>query len=188
MLEVDFDRVFAFWAACAGERLDAIRARFSFDTFYERHERGEIRVSEYFASLRSSLGIDLSDDQFARGWTALYVGEIPKVATLLRRLKDRVRLYAFTNSNPTHQHVCAKDYAETLSCFRKVFVSFELGKRKPEAEAFEAVAAAIGVRLDRILFLDDTLENVESARVIGMQAVHVRPVADIENAIAGFLL
>jgi putative hydrolase of the HAD superfamily len=188
VLEVDFDRVFVFWAACAGERLDAIRARFSLDTFYERHERGEIRASEYFASLRSSLGIDLSDDQFARGWTALYVGEIPKVATLLRRLKDRVPLYAFTNSNPTHQHVCAKDYAETLSCFRKVFVSFELGKRKPEAEAFEAVAAAIGVRLDRILFLDDTLENVESARVIGMQAVHVRSVADIENAIAGFLL
>ena len=186
VVEIDFDRAFARWAAYAGERLDTIRARFSFDAFYARHERGEIQASEYFASLRSSLGIDLSDDEFAAGWTAIYVGEIPKVVELLRRLKDRVPLYAFTNSNSLHQHVWAKDHAETLSCFRKVFVSSELGKRKPEPEAFEAIAAAIGVRLDRILFFDDTLENVESARAIGMQAVHVRSVDDIETILAGF--
>lgn len=187
VIEIDFTRAFALWAAYSGVPIDTIQARFSFDAFYERHERGEIHVRAYFASLRASLGIHLSDDQFAQGWTAIYVGEIPATVALLRRLKDRVPLYAFTNSNPTHQHVWARDYADLLRCFRKVFVSSEMGQRKPEPEAFVAIAADIGVRLDRILFFDDTLDNVEGARAIGMPAIHVQSSADIEPHIVGFL-
>ena len=187
VIEIDFTRAFARWAACAGAPIETIKARFSCDAFYERHERGEIHIREYFASLRSSLGIHLSDDEFAQGWRAIYVGEIPATAALLRRLKDRVPIYAFTNSNPTHQHVWAKDYADTLRCFRKVFVSSEMGQRKPEPGAFATIAADIGVRLDRILFFDDTLENVEGARAIGMPAIHVQSTADIEHNIVGFL-
>jgi len=51
----------------------------------------------------------------------------------------------------------------------------------------QGAAADLGVRLDRILFFDDTLENVEGARAIGIQAVHVQSVDDIEHNLAGFL-
>jgi HAD superfamily hydrolase (TIGR01509 family) len=187
VVQIDFDRAFAVWAARSGERIKTIRSRFSFDPFYERHERGEIQAGEYFASLRASLGIALSDAQFTEGWTAIYVGEVPGMATLLRRLARRLPLYAFTNSNPTHRRVWARDYADALQAFRKVFVSCELGHRKPEADAFTAIADEIGVPLGRILFFDDTLENVEGARTVGMPVVHVRSIADVEDAVAGFL-
>lgn len=187
VVRIDFDRVFAVWAAYAGRPIDAIRSRFSFDAFYERHERGEIEAGDYFASLRSSLGLDLSDAEFAEGWTALYLGEVPGMTALLRRLRDRVPLYAFTNSNPTHRRVWAERYAESLRSFRRVFVSCELGSRKPEPAGFIAIAAAIAVRPERILFFDDTLDNVHGARAVGLPAVHVRSVADVETAVAGFL-
>ena len=67
---------------------------------------------------------------------------------------------------------------------RKVFVSHELGKRKPTPEAFHAVAQAIYVPPERILFFDDTLDNVNGALAVGMQAVHVQSIADIERAVA----
>jgi putative hydrolase of the HAD superfamily len=184
VLSIDWDRMFTRWAYHAGEEPDTIRARFSFDAFYARHERGEIEASEYFASLRSSLRINLSDAQFIDGWTAIYVGEILGMPQLLRSLKDQVPLYAFTNSNPTHVNVWANLYAETLKNFRRVFVSSDLGVRKPEPEAFAKVATAIGVPLSRILFFDDTKENVESARAIGMQAIHVKSVQGIAEIIA----
>jgi len=183
VLEIDFNRMFARWAECSGEEPETIRTRFAFDAFYARHERGEIQAREYFASLRFSLRIDLSDAQFAGGWTAIYVGEIPGVARLLRSLKDQVPLYAFTNSNTTHMQVWANAYADTLRSFRRVFVSSEMGMRKPEPEAFAAISAAIGVSLDRILFFDDTRENVEGALAVGMQAVHVRSIEDIVRAV-----
>ncbi len=183
VLEIDFNRMFARWAESSGEPLETIRGRFTFDTFYARHERGEIQAGEYFASLRSSLGIVLSDAQFAEGWTAIYVGEIPGVAGLLRSLADQLPLYAFTNSNAIHMRVWAKAYADTLKTFRRVFVSSEIGMRKPEPQAFAAISTAIGVSLDRILFFDDTRENVDGALAVGMQAVHVRSTEDIARAV-----
>ena len=183
VLAIDFQRMFARWAEASGEELETIRERFTFDTFYARHERGEIQALEYFASLRSSLRIDLSDAQFAEGWSAIYVGEIPGVAGLLRSLRDRVPLYAFTNSNATHMQVWANVYADTLKSFRRVFVSSEMGMRKPEPQAFAAISTAIGVPLDRILFFDDSRENVDGALAVGMQAVQVRSIEDIARAV-----
>ncbi len=183
VIETDFDQVFAQWAAHAHHHPDAIKAKFSFDDFYQQHERGEISASAYFASLRGSLGINLSDAQFIDGWDAIYVREVPGIAVLLQRLKEKVPVYAFTNSNPTHQQVWSKRFAEVLSLFHTVFVSSELGKRKPEPEAFRVVADAMGIQLPRIVFFDDTWENVEEARVLGMQAVHVRSLADIQDSL-----
>ena len=146
-------------------------------------QMGFAAIDEYFASLRGSLGINISDAQFIDGWNAIYVREVPGIAVLLQRLKEKVPLYAFTNSNPTHQQVWSKRFAEVLSLFHTVFVSSELGKRKPEPEAFREVAEAMGVQLSRIVFFDDTWENVEEARALGIQAVHVRSIADIEDSV-----
>jgi len=96
--------------------------------------------------------ITISDVQFIDGCNAIYIREVPGIAVLLQRLKEKVPLYAFTNSNPTHQQVWSKRFAEVLSLFHTVFVSSELGKRKPEPEAFRVVAEAIGIPLSRIVF------------------------------------
>lgn len=187
VIEIDFNRAFARWAAHSNHRLETIKARFSFDCFYQRHERGEISASEYFASLRTTLGIDISDTQFVDGWNAIYVREVPGIAALLQRAKAKLSLYAFTNSNSTHQHVWSKRFAEVLGLFQAVFVSSDIGKRKPEPEAFHAIGEAIGVQLPRIVFFDDFLENVEGARAIGLRAVHVRSIADIEGCLQAIL-
>jgi putative hydrolase of the HAD superfamily len=39
----------------------------------------------------------------------------------------------------------------------------------------------------RILFFDDTLANVEGARLAGLQAVHVRGPDDVRNAVRPWL-
>lgn len=184
MIEIDFDRAFSHWAAAAHVPVDTLRSRFSFDAAYERHERGEIEAAEYFAALRSSLQIDLPDAELVAGWNAIYLGEVPGVRALLRTLEGRLPLYAFTNSNPTHQAFWAGHYAEVLKSFRKVFVSSEMGLRKPEPAAFAAISREIDMPLERILFFDDTRANVDAAASLGMPVVHVRSLADIAKGIA----
>jgi glucose-1-phosphatase len=184
VIDVDFGRVVARWAALAGGSVEAIAPRFSADLAYERHERGEINAAGYFTSLRASLGIELTDAEFVDGWNQIYVGEVPGVRALLESLAPRVPLYAFTNSNRTHQPVTLQRYADVLKPFRQVFFSCDMGLRKPEPAAFEAIAAAIAVPLDRILFFDDSAVNVGAARAIGMPAVLVRSLDDIAAAVA----
>ncbi|MFH0937876.1 MAG: HAD family phosphatase [Planctomycetota bacterium] len=183
VLEIDFNRVFVRWAAHSKQNYETIKAKFSADSFYNRHERGEISSSEYFDSLRASLGINISDAQFADGWNDIFVREVPGIAELLQRAQGKIPLYAFSNSNATHHRVWSKKFAAVLSLFHTVFVSSELGKRKPEPEAFHAITEAIGVLAPRIVFFDDSLENVAGARAIGWQTVHVRTIADIEESL-----
>jgi HAD superfamily hydrolase (TIGR01509 family) len=184
VIEIDFGRAFTHWAESAGVPADTIRGRFSFDAAYERHERGEIGAVEYFAALRASLQIDLSDAELAAGWNAIYLDEVPGVRALLRTIEGRLPLYAFTNSNPTHQAFFVPRFADALRSFDKVFVSSEMGLRKPEAAAFAAISREIGVPLERIMFFDDTRVNVEGALAIGMPAVLVRSIDDVKKAIA----
>lgn len=183
IVEIDFNRAFAIWGAYSGVPAAIIKSRFSFDACYEAHERGQMTANAYFNSLRTSLGIRMSDEQFRDGWNAIFVGEIPGVAALLRRAKALVPIYVFSNSNPTHYAYWAREYADILGHFRKIFVSCRLGRRKPEAEAFALVSSKIGVPLENILFFDDTNENVESARRLGMRAIRVKSIADIKDAL-----
>jgi putative hydrolase of the HAD superfamily len=182
LIEIDFDRALRIWATSAGAPFAALKSRFTFDEPYMRHERGEIDGRAYFASLRDTLGVDLTDEQLAEGWNSIFVRELPNIRDHLSRLGRRYPLHVFSNSNPTHRAVWEAGYPEVLRHFRRIFVSSDLGVRKPEPEAFHRVADEIGVPIGRILFFDDTEENVTGARAVGMQAVRVRSVADIEQA------
>lgn len=188
IMGLDWDRCFAHWAACSGERAEALRARYSFDAAYERHERGEISEAEYYQALRESLGIDLDEAQWAAGWNAIFTDEIAPVVELVARVKARVPVYAFSNTNPAHHRVWSRRFAPALSHFREVFVSSSLGARKPDRESFHRVAARIGVAPEAILFFDDTPQNVQGALAAGLSAVLVRSPQDVADALSPWLV
>jgi putative hydrolase of the HAD superfamily len=187
VVAIDWDRAFSRWAADSGQSVDTVRARYRFDTPYERHERGEIGAREYFAALRGSLGMDLTDEQFAAGWNAIFAGEITETLSLLRSIRGRLPIYAFSNTNVAHHRFWSKRFEPALEVFDKVFVSCEMGARKPERAAFEMISRAVSVPLERILFFDDTRANVEGARAAGLQAIHVQTPQDVEDALRRFV-
>ena len=184
IVEIDFRRVFVHWAARAGIEADALQARFRMDDFYAQHEIGRIDAAGYFASLRHSLGINLPDGEFESGWQSIFVQEVPGIRPVLQAAAKRWPLYLFSNTNVSHHRHWSSQYSDVLAYFQRIFLSNELGKRKPDPVAFHAVAQAIDVPPERILFFDDTLSNVEGALAVGMQAVHVKSLADTERAIA----
>ncbi|MBI3374906.1 MAG: HAD-IA family hydrolase [Betaproteobacteria bacterium] len=183
VLEIDFGRVFSAWASFSGACADSIAARFRVDAPYEAHERGEIDAARYFASLRRSLGIDLPDEDFAAGWNALFVGEVPGVRSLLRQAAQAAPLYAFSNTNQAHAQYWMREYHEIVRPFRGLFLSSDLRLRKPAPAAFHAVAGRIGVAPQRIAFFDDLAENVEGARAAGLKAFQVRSAREIALAL-----
>ncbi|TAN54220.1 MAG: HAD family phosphatase [Betaproteobacteria bacterium] len=183
LLEIDFTRAFAAWAAAAGVPAEALALRFSFDSAYAAHERGEISAREYFASLRHALGIELSDAQFLAGWNAIIVDEIPGVRALLATAARRWTLHLFSNTGEAHRNLWAPRYRSLLHPFSRRFLSCEIGLRKPDPAAFAHVARAIGLAPQRIAFFDDTAENVAGARAAGLRAFHVRAPRDVAAAL-----
>src|SRR5471032_1992860 len=80
VIDINFDRVLASWAAHAGCEPAELAGRLKPDDNFKRHEKGEIGDAEFFAGLRASLGIDMSDAQFLEGWNAVFIGEIPDIS------------------------------------------------------------------------------------------------------------
>jgi len=103
-----------------------------------------------------------------------------------RLLATRAPLYAFTNTNPTHEQAWRARFPNALIHFEEIFVSSTIGARKPERVAFELVTGRMGVAPDRILFLDDSLENVEGARSAGLNALWVRSEQEVVRALDQF--
>ena len=186
IIDINMSRMLARWAQLAGIPADHIARRGATITGSEacrRHERGELTDASFFAHLRRELAIELTDEQFIDGWNAIFVGEMPGIRRVLSRAQTRLPLFAFSNTNAAHQACFSVRFADLLAAFQKIYVSHEIGARKPEAAAFRAVVADMGMAPQRILFFDDIAENVAGARACGVRAVQVKTAGDVERAL-----
>jgi len=184
VLDIDFGKALACWAGHAGRAPADLAARFVREASYRDHEVGKIEDAAYFQSLRDALGIGISDAQFLEGWNAIFAGEMPGIAPLLKRAAAHLPLYAFSNTNRPHVEHFSEAYADVLGHFREVFLSSTIGLRKPDAAAYDHVVRAIGVPAERIVFFDDVPANVEGARARGLVAVHVTSPDDVAETLA----
>ncbi|MFE9679576.1 HAD-IA family hydrolase [Streptomyces sp. NPDC006259] len=145
---------------------------------------GRITEQEWVASVASGL-TGLVDEE--TGWalgTALLESPFRADGTvleLLRRARVRVPLVLVTNATlGLERDLEAMGLTELAD---HVVSSARVGITKPDRRILELGAARAGVRPDRCLFVDDTLENVEAATALGMTAVHFRAAADLEKAL-----
>ncbi|QDM17635.1 HAD-IA family hydrolase [Tardiphaga sp. vice278] len=183
VIDFDVDLTLAAWAAHGDCPLAELATRFVSDETFWRYETGKLSDTEFFALVRTSLGIEISEARLLEGWNATFIGEMAGIAPLLSRAAQHLPLYAFSNTNRAHVEHFSQHYAEVLRPFREIFLSSTIGLRKPQAEAYRHVVEAIGVPAGRIVFFDDLSENVEAARAVGLQAVHVRSSADVATAL-----
>jgi putative hydrolase of the HAD superfamily len=183
VIDIDFSKAIACWSEYAGCAPDDIVGRYVQDEVYHHHERGTVDDPAFFANLRETLGIAITDAQFLEGWNAIFAGEVAGIAPLLARAAQHLPLYAFSNTNRSHVAHFSAHYAEVLSHFREIFLSSTIGLRKPDAEAYDHVVQAIGVPAKRIVFFDDLAANIDGARARGLQAVQVRSSADVAAAL-----
>jgi glucose-1-phosphatase len=183
VVEIDFNRAFAHWQSISRLSLAELKAAFTFDVPYQRHERGEITAAEYFAHLADHLQLQDDPARIAEGWNSIFISEITETRRIVEAARAKLPCYAFTNTNAAHKAAWSAEFPAVVQAFDHIFVSSEIGYRKPDRSAFEFVARSVGVPMESILFFDDTLENVEGALAAGLEAVHVRGPEDVRAAL-----
>jgi FMN phosphatase YigB (HAD superfamily) len=184
VLDIDFARPLAMWQPHSRLSPEQLRAAFQHDEPYLRHETGALSPDGYLAHLREVLALDCDDATLRAGFNAILVAEIAGTLRLLDAIRPDVPRYAISNTNPLHLAEMERAFPTLLRRFHRVFVSHEIGQRKPEAAAFLHVLREIGVRPGEALLFDDLLPNVEAARACGMQAVLVRGPEDVRQGLA----
>lgn len=118
---------------------------------------------------------------FDERWVETIGGPIEENVALLRRLKAAGRpVYGLSNFASVKFAVAQRMY-DFLREFDVCVVSGHVGVVKPDPRIYRILFDRIGRRPEELLFIDDSLSNVEAARALGMAAIHYLPGVDLER-------
>ncbi|KAB8310572.1 glucose-1-phosphatase [Erwinia endophytica] len=174
IVDIDFNRVLGVWSDLGRVPLATLQNHFTLGESFHRHERGEISDEDFAAQTCDELDLALSFEQFTAGWQAIFVGVRQDVLQIMKMLRDRgERVVILSNTNALHCSFWPALYPEVQSAADKLYLSQEMGMRKPEARIYQQVLYEEGFTAEQTIFFDDNLENIEGARALGIQSIHV---------------
>ncbi len=137
-----------------------------------QYEMGHIDTVTFFRQLRHHLGINTEDSCLIRIWQDMF-SENKTLTRLLPGLRKRYTLAILSNTNEMHIDYIEKNF-DFMKYFDFTFYSFKLGYLKPSPELYMKALDAMKIVPEECLFIDDSRENIETARVMGMAGLLYR--------------
>jgi FMN phosphatase YigB (HAD superfamily) len=131
---------------------------------------GKILPPEFFQSVKTTLDLSISFDEFLPLWNNIFV-EDREVSQIILSLKDRWRLGLLSNTDPLHFNHILSEFP-IIKMFDKWILSYEVGSKKPAIEIFQMAIQWASVEPKKILFIDDIKKYVEVAVSLGMHGIH----------------
>ncbi len=130
----------------------------------------------------------VSADTLYRAEDAFLIAGDPNMMKLVEHLGKSHRTIAFSNTHAIHWRRVERDLI-AAEAFHSFYLSHEIGLEKPDVASYEAVATRESYPRENIVFVDDTLANVEAARSAGWgHCIHhqssTETIAQIERILA----
>ena len=143
-------------------------------------EIGKISPREFRNRIKKLSPVPLTDAIIDTAWNAL-LGELPPERwRILELTSKQYRTFLLSNTNAIHQPYyyerIQKQYGTNGygHLFEKTYFSYTLGLRKPDPEIFEYVLKNAGILARETMFIDDFGENIETARKMGFNTIHLK--------------
>lgn len=174
VIDIDFNRVLGVWSKLSSAPLATLKERFVMGETFEQHERGEISDEEFAERLCHEMRISLSFEQFTAGWQAIFVELRPEVINIMHQLrKEGHRVVILSNTNRLHCAHWPVLFPEVEEAADRLYLSQDIGARKPEAGIYQYVLTQEGVTPEQTLFFDDNPANVAAAQALGISSILV---------------
>ena len=141
---------------------------------FNRFECGEISPQHFVNLLLPYTQSGTTPNQVVAAWNAM-LGAFPtEKLKLIEHLEKTTPLFMLSNTNELHwievERAWRKVSDEPLQhFFKKIYLSHEIGQRKPHPETFEWVCQQMGFEPAEVLFIDDTPQHIEGAIKAGLQ-------------------
>ena len=91
------------------------------------------------------------------------------------------QLILLSNTNELHIDYIKKNvsfYEDFKNCFDQFYLSHEINLRKPNADIFNFVLTENNLKAEECLFIDDTLENTQTAQQLGINVWNNNPATE----------
>ena len=135
-------------------------------------EKGQISRDNFLLGIQKHIPNATIEDILA-AWNAVLLDfPLPRLE-FLQLLSQKYRLFLLSNTDAIHidhfeQREGASFYGDFYQCFEKVYFSYEMGMRKPDAEIYHALIRQHELSPKRTLFVDDKKDNTDAAKALGL--------------------
>jgi putative hydrolase of the HAD superfamily len=194
LLDIDIPRTFDSLAHHLGEDYrQKLTKIYPEGNLFDDFEVGTIKETFFLETLRSVADTPLSIRTLREAWNAMLMRIAPQRLEMLLRLRQNYRVFLLSNTNETHlewvdgylRQVFDFDiqYFNT-TFFEKVYYSYEIGRRKPNADIYEFVMQDAQILPQETLFIDDNADNIATAKQLGWQTILLPIRAEIVERLA----
>lgn len=175
ILDVDYQRSVQAFNTFGITDFHALYSQQKQDLFFDRFERGELSAFEFRNQIRTYQPT-LKDLDIDEAWNAMILQTPPQRIHFLQDLGKSYNLYLLSNTNEIHISCFTKYFNRNFgegtfeNLFKHIYLSSNLGMRKPEIAIFEHVLNENNLKADETLFIDDSIQHIEGAIKTGMHA------------------
>ncbi|MDC3029765.1 HAD family phosphatase [Flavobacteriales bacterium] len=144
------------------------------NNLFDRLETGKINDEDFIKEMKALLP-HCTRGEIINAWNALLIGIPQENIQLLKDLSKQYRLFLLSNTNAIHinqiNKLLYKNYnLKSLDpLFDKIYLSHQIGIRKPNSETFEWVLKDARILAQETLFIEDSLQHIKSAKELGIQ-------------------
>jgi len=133
------------------------------------YEKGKITSAKMFEAISDKLGLDIPFEKFKRIWGDIFTLK-EGIEELIRRVKKAASIAVLSNTDEMHFDFIM-DRVEIMKDFDWLFLSHEIGFRKPDKEIFEYIRDVTGFAPNEMIFIDDIEEFVVAAKKYGIKGI-----------------
>lgn len=179
MIDLDYPQVIRAFKEVANKNQDNIRKLVMDSKILQKFEMGMISPDRFRAGVNQILDCKLSESKFDAIWNSMLKNVSKPRLDAILKIGEKYNTYILSNTNLIHEiafeeMVMAATGRPSIREFvKEAYFSHEIGLRKPDLSFYNHLIEDISNYPSRMLFLDDRLDNVESARKAGMKAVQV---------------
>lgn len=184
IIDLDTEATYRAFSEISGKPLEMVKSLAAEAEFFKTYERGEIDDPTFRAHLREELEFTGSEALLDEAWNAM-LGPIAKERfAKLESLSNDYDLFVMSNTNEIHvrRFLNIAKYTSPNKgfhdYFKQVYLSQEVGARKPEPLAWQVILNDHQLEATKGLFIDDNASNIEAAAKLGLQVYHNKNVND----------
>jgi glucose-1-phosphatase len=140
-------------------------------------ELGRATTQDFCQEVRTMSHCAATDSEIVWAWNQLLTSVAAEKKARLKELAGQYRLFLLSNTNEMHWLKCRDELLPSDGCgganyFERVFLSYEMQKKKPDADIFQQVLHDAGISAAETLFIDDSADNCRTAASLGMATLH----------------
>ncbi|RFS23487.1 HAD family phosphatase [Chitinophaga silvatica] len=159
---------------------DELYSQFHGSDLFNGLETGHVAVEDFLLEMHKHVPSHITDDQIEAAWNAMLLDFPVQRLQLLQQLRQHYNLFLLSNTNAIHLAAfnkileTSRGIPSLATFFDKAYYSHQMGYRKPDKESYQMVLDENELNPGETLFIDDTLPNIEGAKAVGLQTIHLQ--------------